>query len=245
MYRLKTSTKNTLITAGVTLIVGIIGGSKLNINQTITTRQEDGNTITYGSKDIQTLKNQNNEMQEYINELNEKLQKIEQDNNQSNLSNNQLDNTDSNSELETKNNSDYLLDLVKPYEYPYWFTEYNGQTFDMGGDSYTHGFTCMGYGNENEGNVIFFNLHGKYSKMSFIAGVVHRSGIFSDEDNDCVITFYADDKLVDTVVINPNNLPSEHEVNINYCQQLKICIYDGKYVADGSGTYGFAEVKIF
>lgn len=189
-------------------------------------------------------KKQNNELKEYVEELDEKIKKISQDINQPDFSNNQLNNADSNNELEAKN-SDYLLDLVKPYESPYWFTEYNGQTFDMGGDSYTHGFTCMGYGSENEGNVIFFNLHGKYSKISFMAGVVHRAGIFSDRDNDCVITFYADDKLADTVVINPNNLPTEHEVNISNCQQLKICIYDGTYVADGSGTYGFAELKIF
>lgn len=144
----------------------------------------------------------------------------------------------------TKDNA-YMLDVVKPYESPYWFTEYNGKTFTMGGDSYTHGFTCEGYGNEGEGNVTCFNLHGDYNKISFYAGVVQRAGIFADSDDDCTIIILKDGVVADTIVINPNQLPTKHEVDISNCSQLKICVTDGRYVADGSGTYGFGELKIY
>ena len=238
---MKTSTKNTLIRASITLVVGIlgiIGGSQLNIDHKITIKKE-GEIETVDSNDYKDLEKENIKLQRRVEELSEKIEILTQETMQSEVE------TMQSNFSENKNSNNYLLNLVKPYESSYWFKEYNGQTFDMGGDSYTHGFTCMGYGSENEGNVIVFNLHQKYNRMSFIVGVVHRAGIFSDEDNDCVIRFYTDDKLADTVVVNPDNLPSEHEVNINNCQQLKICVYDGKYVADGSGTYGFAEVKIF
>lgn len=144
----------------------------------------------------------------------------------------------------TKDNA-YLLDVVKPYETPSWYTEYNGNTFTMGGDSYTHGFTCLGYGKEGEGNVVYFNLHGNYTKMSFYAGVVHRAGIFGDSDDDCTIIILKDDVVADTIVINPNRLPAKYEVDISNCSQLKICVTDGRYVADGSGTYGFGELKVY
>ncbi len=263
--QMKTSTKNALITSTATLIaafIGFIGGEKLNINQTIIIN-EKGKTIEVNSDDYIDLMNENHELQVQNNNLqkqNEDItkekdnlqkqyEKLLQETSPSEDASNQPNDNDDGSAKKTKtkaiSDSNYLLDLVQPYESPYWFTEYNGKTFDMGGDSYTHGFTCMGYGNDSDGNITYFNLHGKYSKISFIAGVVHRAGIFGDSDDDCTITIYADDTVADTITINPNNLPSEHEVNINNCNQLKICVSDGRYVADGSGTYGLSELKAF
>lgn len=141
------------------------------------------------------------------------------------------------------NTEGYLLKLVKPYDTSeaYWYKEYDGSTFSMGGDSYTHGFTCMGYGAENRGNEIYFNLHGDYSKISFIAGCVGRPR----RENICTVVFYKDGNDIMSIEIDPNKLPAKYEVDVTNCSQLKISVYDHYGVADGSGTYGFAELKAY
>lgn len=256
---MKTSTKNTIITAAVALttgVLGLIGGQKLDINQTININ-EGGKIIKVNSDDYLNLMNENSELHiqnndlqkqnEIVTEEKEDLQKQNKEliKKVSKLENNLKQFADNDNDLSSetktnnKENSNYLLDLVQPYEVPYYYTEYNGKIFDMGGDSYTHGFTCMGFGG-TDGNVIFFNLHGEYSKLSFVAGVVKRAA----NSEDCTITIYADGIAADTIIINPDNLPSKYEVNIDNCKQLKISVFDGYPSVSFSGTYGFGEVKI-
>ena len=134
----------------------------------------------------------------------------------------------------------YLLDLVQPYRKPYWFTDYNKTNFKMGGISYTHGFTTMGYGDENVGNETYFNLEGKYTKMSFVSGITDDSG----ELRDAVVYIYKDGELVFTYDIEQNALPKKYLVDVTDCMQLKICVYDGRGTAMYSGTYGFGNVII-
>ena len=135
----------------------------------------------------------------------------------------------------------YMLDLVSPYEKPYWYKPFQGPTFSMGGDSYTNGFTCMGYGEEGIGNVTYFNLHGDYSRISFVAGVV------DPEINkaECTVILYADGSPIKTIKLNPDNLPKNYTVNIKNCSQLKISVYDGRWVAMYGGTYGFGGIRLY
>ena len=130
----------------------------------------------------------------------------------------------------------YLLDEVKPYKKPFWYGD--NAMFKMGGKTYTHGFTCMGYGDDPVGNQTYFNLDGKYSSMSLTAGIVE------DRGRTVEITFYADGELIYSITMNSGDLPTQHAFSVEGCRQLVICVYDKKWVAEGSGTYGLADILV-
>lgn len=130
----------------------------------------------------------------------------------------------------------YLLNEVDPYKTPYWYSD--NAMFKMGGETYTHGFTCMGYGDNPVGNQTYFNLDAKYSLMSFTAGIVE------DRGRTVGFTFYADGELVYGFTMESGDLPTEHVFSVEGCKQLVICVYDGIRVADGSGTYGLADILV-
>ena len=130
----------------------------------------------------------------------------------------------------------YLLDEIKPYITPPWYID--NTMFSMGGQIYSHGFTCMGYGDSPVGNQTFFNLEGLYSEMSFTAGIIE------DRGRTVNFSFYADGKLIYDFSMKSGDLPVEHTMNVEECKQLVIAVYDGKWVADGSGTYGLADIKV-
>ena len=130
----------------------------------------------------------------------------------------------------------YLLNEVDPYKTPSWYSD--NAMFKMGGETYTHGFTCMGYGDNPVGNQTYFNLDAKYSLMSFTAGIVE------DRGRTVGFTFYADGELVYGFTMESGDLPTEHVFSVEGCKQLVICVYDGKWVADGSGTYGLADILV-
>ena len=135
-----------------------------------------------------------------------------------------------------KDGESYLLNKVEPYQTPYWYE--NSAIINMGGQTYSHGFTCMGYGDDPVGNETYFNLGGKYTSLSFIAGIV------SDRERTVNITIYADGDPIYTFSMESGALPTSHTVDITGCTQLVFAVYDGKWVADGSGTYGLAEIII-
>ena len=130
----------------------------------------------------------------------------------------------------------YLLNQVEPYNKPAWYK--NTPSIIMGGKQYSHGFTCMGYGKAPVGNETYFNLEGKYKTLSFVAGIV------SDHDKTVNFTIYADGDSVYTFNMESGALQTSHNVDITGCKQLVFAVYDGKGVADGSGTYGLAEIII-
>ena len=140
-------------------------------------------------------------------------------------------------------NGVYLLDLVKPYVTPYHYEEYMDKSFKMGGKCYTNGFTCMGYGDVNEGNVTYFNLNGEYSQISFTIGVLdeHFNGDSSDKVTFRVI---ADGKEVDRYTMKYGDLPVTRTVSIKNCKQLKISVYSYQSTAFYDGYYGLAEIKV-
>lgn len=133
--------------------------------------------------------------------------------------------------------SAYLLDIVKPYEKPYYYKE---TQMVMGGDTYGHGYTCMGYGDEGYGNVTYFNLKGRYSKLSFTAGLLDGNNTNSKP----YIYIYSDGELIESFEIIPGTLPKYYTADITDCMQLKICIYDGHWGATGSSYYGIANIKV-
>lgn len=130
----------------------------------------------------------------------------------------------------------YLLDEVKPYKTELYYED-NG-IISMGGKDYSHGFTCMGFGDKPYRNGTYFNLDGKYSELRFTTGIV------DDSANDSVsIAIYTDGELAYHFDMKMGDLPSEHSVDISGCKQLIFSVYDER-VAMYSGTYGFADIIV-
>ncbi len=134
-------------------------------------------------------------------------------------------------------NGIYLLDVVKPYKTPRYYTEYVSRSFSMGGNDYTNGFTS--YRGGNEGEIIYFNLGGKYKKLSFIAGIVDGY----DPRNETKISIIVDGKEVANFKLNNGDLPISCEAAIDNCKQLKIAI-QGPVGSGLYGLFGIAELKV-
>ena len=134
--------------------------------------------------------------------------------------------------------TNYLLDIVSPYEKPYY---YDTNNIIMGGTLYKHGFKCMGYGDKDQGNVTSFNLKGKYSKLSFVSGIIDNCS----DLNDATIYIYTDGDLAEQFTIKSNELPKYHSVDITNCFQLRICVYSGRFVAMYDSDYGIANIKLY
>ena len=136
----------------------------------------------------------------------------------------------------THENGQYLLDEIKPYKIPGRYEE--PATIDMGGKTYMHGFTCMGYEDTDLGNATYFNLDGQFSTISFTTGIVE------DHDGTVTFTIYADKDPVYSYTMESGDLPVNHEVPIYGCRQLIIAVDDGAFVA-GFGTYGIVDITVY
>ena len=142
------------------------------------------------------------------------------------------------SEDKTEENTEYLLNIMSPYEKPYWYDA--SGIINMGGKAYAHGFTCMGYQDTKEGNVTYFNLEGQFTDLAFTAGIVSSNR----NENNVTFAFYADENIIDSFEMKSGDLPERRSVDVTGCEQLKIVVSDGYWVADGSGTYGLADIQI-
>lgn len=137
--------------------------------------------------------------------------------------------------------SNYLVDLCPAYEFDkYEYAEYtssNGKTFMMGGKKYSNGFCGSAKldGNDDVSTALF-NLEGKYSRMTFIAGAVDNQMTDNGE-----LRIFADNKLVKSVEIIKGALPSEYSVELNNAQQLRIDFVSSR-VYYNVGKIGVAEV---
>lgn len=130
----------------------------------------------------------------------------------------------------------YLLDKVEPYVKPYYYKA-NG-TFEMGGELYSNGFTCEGYGWGDKGNKTYFNLGGKYKTLKFKAGIV------ASNDETVKFSVCADGEIICTFDMEKGDLPVYHTIDITGCKQLAFFVYDDTSVAAYSGVYGFADIII-
>lgn len=136
----------------------------------------------------------------------------------------------------------YLLEVIDPYETSVNYEEHEGSYFEMGGEKYTHGFTCMGYGDKDKGNLTYFNTNGKYKELSFIAGIVDNKGL--SNGNSVIFNIIADGTVVDTCEMKAGDLPISRNVSIKNCKQLVISVYSHQGTAFYDGTYGLADIKV-
>lgn len=128
----------------------------------------------------------------------------------------------------------YLLDVMKPYITPGDYYEYTNKTFAMGGDYYTNGFACRsGYE-----RATYFNVAGKYKKISFILGSLDNNQI---ETTGTEVRILADGKQVASFETKRGDLPKACEASINNCKQLQIVVQCKEYMG---GMVGIAELKV-
>ena len=130
----------------------------------------------------------------------------------------------------------YLLEVTEPYKTPY---EYNTRPFSIANEQFNHGFTYYNLGKQNA----YFNLKGKYSKISFSVGCAGK--IYCDDNEPVsVIRFYADDsELNEIVYIRPYDLAKDYSVNINYCNKFQMFLDDT--VNGSGGTFGIGNIKVY
>lgn len=136
----------------------------------------------------------------------------------------------------------YLLDVIAPYEKPYHYEDHNTVPFSMGGQSFTHGFTCMGYGDRNLGNLTYFNLGGKYTELSFTAGIVDEHAPVNGET--IVFSVAIDGNVVDSFEMKEGDLPVDRTITIPQGNQLVFSVYSNQGTAFYDGNYGIANITV-
>lgn len=130
----------------------------------------------------------------------------------------------------------YLLDVAKPYKTPY---EFETKPFLVGNERLSHGFTYYNMGDQSA----YFNLKGKYSKISFSVGAASKIYV-DDNDPLALIKFYGDDSELDeTVYIKPFDLKKDYSVDINYCNKFQM--FFGLAGDTSGGTFGIGNIKVY
>lgn len=128
----------------------------------------------------------------------------------------------------------YLMEVCPPYE-THEYDEYlqqNGKSFSMSGTKYSNGFV-LNY----RGGYAMFNLNSKYSNIEFTVGHVDGSGM---EEDDQVLYFYVDGKLVKEVSVGSEDMPKTVSIPVNYGLQLKVLKGEEAYWADA----GFGNITV-
>lgn len=126
----------------------------------------------------------------------------------------------------------YFLDVCKPYSKDdYYYTEYvNGETFLMGGTSYTNGFTLGGTNNA------IFNLNNQYKSLSFLVGHVDETDM-----GDAQIKIYLDGVLKKEYNASAEALPQKMTIDLTGVNQLKIEVTDTN---NWFPKYGFGNMIV-
>lgn len=102
-----------------------------------------------------------------------------------------------------------------------------GQTVQMGGDTYTNALVyTMGYHGGYDA-VADFNLRGKYKSVTFYAGLVKKH-----ENRDADFKVYLDGTCVRNQVLKLNDLPVRVELNLENVHQMQIRMRCGGYAAN-------------
>ena len=120
----------------------------------------------------------------------------------------------------------HLLDVCPLYD-SYnceTYTTANGKSFLLGGKSYSNGITLGNY--SWSVSTAFFNLNAQYKTVSFDLGPANGSGMGitngRNSDNNTMVQFFVDDKLIKEVLITTGDLPIHIDLGVNYGMKLKI-----------------------
>lgn len=107
--------------------------------------------------------------------------------------------------------SAYLLGLEKPYNQEGCYIE----AFEVVGERFGHGFDGSWCG----GN-ISFNLHGKYSKMTFVCGMTTADSDYKDYEPE--VKIYADgNEISNNIWPKWNKSAEKYSIDLNQCKLIK------------------------
>ena len=123
--------------------------------------------------------------------------------------------------------STFLMDACPPYETSFMY--YSDGTFEMGGQTYGHGFSLNSiYG------YALINLNGQYTTLEFDVG--HKDG---NDMKEGIYEIFLDGQLVKTVSMDAEDRVQHISIPLNRALQMKI-----QGASSGSTYYGFANITL-
>ena len=127
----------------------------------------------------------------------------------------------------------YLGVDIKSYVSGLYYEEYDGtNTFNMGGEKYSKGFTIGTY---TDGGFASFNIEGKYTSISGVAGNVDKV------NHTVTYNVLGDGQSIGNIDIKGGGLPTEFNFDVTGIKQINI-------IAMGKGNHGkgvgFANVVL-
>lgn len=122
-----------------------------------------------------------------------------------------------------------MIDVCPPYETSGYKQE---NSFKMANETYSNGFML----NTGSRSYAVFNLGGKYESMEFDLGHVDETDMHNAE-----FEIYLDGEFVESIVVNSEELPQHHIINLNGAKQMKIMSVDEAFWYP---DYGFANVML-
>ncbi len=131
-----------------------------------------------------------------------------------------------------KKMSNYLIDLIEPYNSSNYIKKASPDCFYMGGKKYTNGFCFNTHPYNWDARTATFNLSGKYSKISFILGNIDgTTGSYN-------FSIFADNCCVGTFTTNGTDLPKSYTVDIEEASKLEFRL-------GGRNGIGVANLKLY
>lgn len=207
--------KAAVITGIITLVVGFFGGRTMLSNQQNLTIQVDGQSVTVTPQKYQELQ----ESVRTLTEENNRLKAMREDSSAEVVSGQAV-----------MNKKNYLVYLLEPYAQK-GYTKVTDNSMKIAGKEYTDGFQLKtGYTTAN----CIFNLEGKYTSVSGIIGC--------DDDNEeetVAVEFFGDNVLIDTIVVEKNELPGTFSVDVTGVSKFEIALPQCPYA-----KVDFSDVKL-
>lgn len=127
----------------------------------------------------------------------------------------------------------YLLDVCPPYQDNYidYYTTANGESVTLAGQKYTNGIRLR---NRSYDSFALFNLNGKYKTLSFTLGHIDGAEMYTS-----TYQIYLDGRLAGEYTVDPENLPQQYELDLNYALTMKIVETDCR-----NDEYAFVDMTI-
>ena len=131
----------------------------------------------------------------------------------------------------------YLMDVCPPYQTPTYghYSEYsakNYNSFSMGGEKYTNGFTYECYNTQQ----VLFNLNGKYQNVEMTVGFV------GNDTGEYNLKVFVDDVLIKEMTVSSDNLPVRLLIPVTYGLQLKTVTKRSSNI--NPPTIGFGNITV-
>lgn len=124
----------------------------------------------------------------------------------------------------------YLLNEKTPYETDR-YTEYiGGETFEMGGISYTNGFSLA----TDYSAFAVFNLNSEYSEIEFDLGHVDGSGVQTS-----TVNVYCNGELKGEYTVEGDALPQRITMDVSGVDQFKITVKNFR-----AASYGLGDITV-